>query len=316
MAPLRGVTVAEFRLCHEKRFGGIDYAVAPFIPLVSRLKAPEKLIKDVLPENCGRVRTVPQVIGREPAQLTAMAEALRDAGHTELNLNCGCPWKFVAKKGRGSGLPENEAVFAAMMEAGCNAMPDGFSIKIRLGRNTSDTLTNRLDLINRFPLREVIIHPRTGIQMYGGEVDMRAFEELIHRFNAPVVYNGDINSVEDYVRLVTRFPGLPGVMIGRGLASDPFLANDIKAWEATGRGSVPTLPHSRERMSEVAEFAAELYERYRSTLFGPSPVLGRMKELWGYLYKYFENSGRLLREVQRSSSFAEYEQALSRNLKV
>ncbi len=303
--------MAEFRLCHSLRFGGLDFALAPFIPLVSGDRVHERLLKDVLPQNCGGVRTVPQVIGKDPGQLRAMASALRAIGYTEMDLNCGCPWKFVAKKGRGSGLPENEDAFRAMLEAGCEAMPDGFSIKIRLGMKTPDTLAKRAELINQFPLREITIHPRTGIQMYDGKADVEAFAAVLPLFKVPVVYNGDIKTVSDYARIVERFPSIAGVMIGRGLVQDSFLAHDIRAWEEGGRGTVESPPHDGARADEVLAFADELYRRYRETLCGPSPVLGRMKELWGYLYRYFENGETVLRAVQRSASLADYDRAVA-----
>lgn len=306
MAPLRGVTVSEFRCHFAERFGGVDSALAPFIPLVAGDHVMPKLLKDIRPENCGKVRTVPQLIGKDPQQLRVMAQALKDLGYSEMNLNCGCPWKFVAKKGRGSGLPENEVAFRQMLEAGCEAMPDGFSIKIRLGMKSKDTLAKRAEMISQYPLKEIIVHPRTGVQMYEGDVDVDAFAEVMPLLTMPVVYNGDVRTLADYVRIVTRFPTLSGVMIGRGLVADPTLPEQILAWEQSGRGTVPTLPRDCKR---ITSFINELYGIYRANLCGPSPVLGRMKELWGYIHAYFDNGPTILRAVQRSNSLAEYERA-------
>ena len=286
LAPLRGVTVRDFRAVFARRFGGVDYAVAPFIPTVAGEVVPPKLLKDIAPVE--GLRTVPQLIGKDPAQLRVMATALRDLGFTEMNLNCGCPWKFVAKKGRGSGLPEDEANFARMLEAGCNAMPDGFSIKIRLGMKDNATLAKRAALIASFPLKEIIIHPRTGTQMYEGVVDLDTFAQVLPLMRCPVVYNGDIKTLENFRNLAARFPGLSGVMLGRGLIADPFLASDIKAGKKT--------PHNP---AAVSDFIAEIFARSRN--------LGRMKELWGFAAAYFENGGELLRKIQRSQTLAEYE---------
>ncbi len=307
MAPLRGVTVSEFRSLYSERFGGLHSALAPFIPLVAGDRIMPKLLKDIVPTACGSVKTMPQLIGKDPQQLRVMALALQDLGYREMNLNCGCPWKFVAKKGRGSGLPENEDDFRRMLEAGCEAMPGGFSIKIRLGVKSKDTLAKRAALISQFPLLELIVHPRTGVQMYEGEVDIEAFASVLPQLTVPVIYNGDIFTVADYARIVTRFPTLAGVMLGRGLVADPTLPEQICAWETSGRGSVPTLPPDYKR---ILSFVNELYATYRSTLFGPVPVLGRMKELWGYTHAYFENGTTVLRAVQRSNSLAEYEKAI------
>lgn len=307
LAPLRGITVATFRRLHAARFGGVDYAVAPFIPLVAGPRVVPKLLADVLPGACGSVRTVPQVIGKDPDALRVMATSLQDLGYREMNLNCGCPWKMVSKKGRGCGLPEDEDTFFRMLEAGCEAMPGGFSIKIRLGMNSKDTLARLAPRIAQFPLKEIAVHPRTGAQMYDGDVDVDAFEAVLPMLPRPVVYNGDVRTLADYARIVARFPGIAGVMIGRGLIADPALAEAIRDWEAGGRGEVRTPPRDPAR---IMAFVEELYATYRTRLCGPAPVLGRMKELWGHLHTYFEDGSELLKAIQRSHTFADYERAV------
>ena len=306
IAPLRGVTDRVFRDAFLRRFSGIDYAVAPFIPTVAGTTLPPKIFKDIAPrimpadetpagvprEN---VPTIPQIIGKDPAQLRVMAAALRDLGFARMNLNCGCPWKLVSKKGRGCGLPEDENNFARMLEAGCESMPGGFSIKIRLGMKEKTTLLKRAALIASFPLQEIIIHPRTGAQMYEGEADIGAFAEIYPLMRCPVVYNGDIKTRDDYERLTSRFPGLSGVMLGRGLIADPYLASDIK----TGR-KTPYNPRA------VSEFVNEIF-----TL---APNLGRMKELWGFVHEYFENGAELLRSIRLAQTPEEYESVIKRHL--
>ncbi len=319
LAPLRGLTVATYRTCYTEYFGNsYDYAVAPFIPLTTAGRIQPKLLKDIFPEACGSLYTVPQVIGKEPDRLIEMANAMKEYGYTELNLNCGCPWKFVAKKGRGSGLPENPEMFEAMLAAGVEAMPNGFSIKIRLGRKSTSTLETLIPIINRYPLKEIIIHPRTGEQMYEGDVFLDKFSEIVDAFSAPVVYNGDIKTVSDALYLKKRFPKLSGLMLGRGAFADPFLPSDIATALSSGEeypcelgDTLPhteTLPHSPERKQQVLAFANALYQRYSAELFGPAPILGRMKEFWEYTATYFENGAEILRKIQRSKALAEYEQ--------
>lgn len=288
LAPLRGVTLAPFRRLLAERFGGVDAALAPFAALGSSEKVPERIFADAAASLGGPLPTVPQVIGRDPAALRAAGRVLRGLGFDRMDLNCGCPWKFVARKGRGSGLPEDVDAFARMLEAGCEAMPGGFSIKVRLGYRTPDTLAARADLINSFPLRCVTVHPRTGAQMYEGEADLDAFEAVLPLLRAPVVYNGDIASPADAARVLARFPSLAGIMVGRGLCARPGLAAEI-------RGSPPA---PREA---VAAFARELAAEYAAALCGPAPLLGRLKELWGYLHRSFEEGDDGLRRIQRAA---------------
>ena len=287
LAPLRGVTLAPFRRLLAERFGGVDAALAPFAAPGSAEKIPARIFADAAASLGGPLPTVPQVIGRDPAALRAAGRVLRDLGFDRMDLNCGCPWKFVARKGRGSGLPDDPDAFARMLEAGCEAMPGGFSVKIRLGYRTPDTLAARAELINSFPLRCVTVHPRTGVQMYDGAADLDAFGAVLPLLRAPVVYNGDIASPADAARILDRFPSVAGIMVGRGLCAHPGLAAQI-------RGAPPP---SREA---VAAFASDLAAEYAASLCGPAPLLGRLKELWGYLHRSFEEGDEGLRRIQRA----------------
>lgn len=313
LAPLRGVTLAPFRKRLFERFGGVSRAVAPFVPLGSGpSKMPRRVFADVLADFASG-RVVPQVIGRDPAALREAAAMLRDLGFSRLNLNCGCPWKFVARKGRGSGILEDPDAFARMLEAGCEAMPGGFSVKVRLGYRSPDALSALVPVMNSFPLERVFVHPRTGVQMYEGRADEDAFARIFPSIAAPVAYNGDIATPEDAIRIAARFPGLDGIMIGRGLCARPDLAERIAARFGETPSPAPDSPplpglSARER---IAAFAEALDSDYAAALFGPAPLLGRLKELWGYLHLSFETGTEGLRRIQRSRTPDELRAAVS-----
>ncbi len=277
------------------------------------------MFSDVLADRGGAIEVVPQVIGKDPDGLRTAGRILRDSGFTRLDLNCGCPWKFVAKKGRGSGLPEDPVAFERMLEAGCEAMPGGFSIKIRLGRTSPDTLLKRVPIINGFPLAMVTVHPRTGEQMYSGGVDLKAFAEVLDALVAPVVFNGDVVDAAGAVAIVRRFPKIRGLMLGRGLCARPWLAEDIRRALAQGGGpeaapeSAPPPQPAAEHGKRAAAFARELAAEYAAELCGPAPLMGRLKELWGYLHCAFEGDGTAgLREIQRARNLDSMLSAIER----
>ena len=176
LAPLRGVTVRAFRNLFATWFEPPDRAVAPFIPTFAGEKVKPVLLQDVDPGFGQKIPVVPQVIGKDPAQLRTLLRSFKSLGYTCADLNAGCPWPFVAKKGRGAGLMRDAAAFGRMLEVGCEEMPDGFSVKVRLGMDKPDLLAQRMSIINAFPLREVAIHARTAKQMYEGMVMLEAFE--------------------------------------------------------------------------------------------------------------------------------------------
>ena len=323
LAPLRGVTTAPFRRVFSRFFGGVDFALAPFAAIGSgSSKIPLKLFSDVLADRGGALETVPQVIGKDPDGLREAGRILRDAGFSRLDLNCGCPWKFVAKKGRGSGLPEDPAAFERMVEAGCEAMPNGFSIKIRLGRTSTRTLLDRVPILNRYPLAMVTIHPRTGEQMYSGAVHLDAFAEALEALDAPVVYNGDIADAAGAAEIVRRFPKIRGLMIGRGLCARPWLAEDIRQTLACNDSPQRTTcsPLTRSPTADrrrTAAFARALAAEHAATLCGPAPLMGRLKELWGYLHAAFEGDGTAgLRAIQRAKTLDALVDAIDRLIDV
>lgn len=295
LAPLRGVTVRTFRNLLATWFVPPDRAVAPFIPTFAGAKVKPVLLQDVDPDFGQEMPVVPQVIGKDPEQMRTLLRSFKALGYACADLNAGCPWPFVAKKGRGAGLLRDAAVFARMLEVGCEEMPGGFSVKVRLGMDKPGLLLERMELINAFPLREVAIHARTAKQMYEGTVHLEAFADALAACRHPVVYNGDIRTAGDFRRLKARFPGVTRWMIGRGVATDPFLVQRIRGGEACAREA--------ERLKG---FLDDYVALNTDELYGPASVLGRMKELWGYLHAVLRQGDRVWNNIKICRTVDEY----------
>lgn len=252
LAPLRGVTIRAFRrvFARELVASGFDEAVTPFVaanpgfdPLKDRELRPG-LEPEPLP-------VVPQLIGRDPVALKASVGRLRDAGYRFVDLNCGCPYPMIRRKGRGSGLLRSGEKLRRMLDAGCSVLGDGaFSVKTRLGVERPDELLSLMEVFNDFPLRRIVIHARTAKQMYGGVCDRAAFEAVRAVAKLPVVYNGD-------VPLPPPASPVP-LMVGRAFV------------RALG-----------ER-DDIGVLLGRYVEASRAELSGAAPVLGRMKELCAY----------------------------------
>jgi len=295
LAPLRGVTVRTFRNLQAQWFAPPDRAVSPFIPTFAGEKVRPVLLKDIDPELGQAVPLVPQVIGKDAGQLRTLLRAFKAMGYACADLNAGCPYPFVVRKGRGAGLMRDADALARMLEAGCEEMPGGFSVKVRLGMDAPDLLARRMELLNGFPLREVAIHARTAKQMYEGRVRLEAFAEAAALCRHPVVYNGDLRTRRDFLRLKARFPQVTRWMVGRGLATDPFLIERI------GRDDAPERDVARLK-GFLDDYAAACVEE----LYGPASVLGRMKELWSYLHLLLRDGERVWRGVRVCRTVEEY----------
>lgn len=302
LAPLRGVTVRSYRSCIQRHFGGFDMAVSPFLTTVAGQRIKATHLEDVRPERNTDMPVVPQVIGKDPAEFRTILQALRDMGYTRVDLNSGCPYPMITRKGRGSGLLKDADNLRRMLDAGCDTMGEGgLSVKVRLGLDKPDLLPARMDVFNSYPLAELTIHARTAKQMYEGCVDVDAFGACLAMAKMPVVYNGDISSPADFNRLKARFPLVAGWMIGRGAIVDPILAARIRRGDT---GEFAKFTPTDERA--VVEFVRDYASAVRDELCGPAPFLGRMKEMCSYLCKGFADGDAMWARLKKASSYDDF----------
>ena len=298
MAPLRGFTDAVFRNAFQKHFQGVGEAVAPFVTSTRGRRIKPSHLRDLEPEENGSLPLVPQILSNDAGEFVRLANTLFDMGYPEINWNLGCPYPMVAKKKRGSGLLAFPEWIDRLLDEIMHGCKGRLSIKTRLGRFSSDEMEHWIAVYNRYPLIRVIVHPRTGVQMYTGSVDLDAFAACLAEIKHPVVYNGDITDVDMFMMLETRFPAVEAWMLGRGLIGNPFLAEMIQSGKRT-------IPGARERF---ARFHEDLLTGYLNRFSGPGHVLDRMKGLWRYFAHGFDDGRRILKQVRKTRSLQVYRQ--------
>lgn len=305
-APLEDVSGYMFRNLFVGMFSGVDRFYAPFISAVEPgRKHKKRETEDVLPENNTRIDLVPQILTNNPRDFLNTADWLMEKGYREINLNLGCPSRDVVSRGKGSGfleMPEKldaffDEVLKGFKERGREEVK--LSVKTRIGRRDTGNLGKLIEVFNRYPLSEVTVHPRLGKDFYRGKPDMDSFRRMYEEIRHPLIYNGDILTSEDVKRTEENFPGLKGIMIGRGFMRDPALAREIKGGEPLSIG-------------EIQDFTEKLYRIYKENLNAEKYALDKMKEMWGWLKDnpLFAGKERKLRAVLRSGSPVEYESAV------
>ena len=308
-APLEGITGYVYRNAHHKFFPGTDRYYTPFVApnYTMHFKAKEK--KDVAPENNAGVPVVPQVLSNKADETLWAVEELAKRGYSEVNLNLGCPMPTVARKKKGSGLLKFtdeldaylDGVFEGVARRPSECPPVRISVKTRLGTDSTQEAEALVRIYNRYPISELIVHPRSREDMYRGVPDREAFLLVLQNSTIPVVYNGNLCCTEDIreIESVCEAAGKPigSVMIGRGFLSDPSLVRQCKG------GSLIT-------PKELGEFHEELYRQLGETLPGSAVVLSHMKELWFYMGKLFPDGAKCLKEIRRAGSRVQYEAAV------
>ena len=333
LGPFQGITDAPFRNVFKRHFGGIDKFYTPFFTGIHKEDHAKNLQGEEIDPKYNDVETLtPQILSTDAEEILRFAKQCKQLGYKEINLNMGCPFPRVANKKRGCGLLPYPDKVEALLERVFEAIDIKFSLKCRLGYFNPEEIDAIIPIFNKYPLSELIIHPRIGKQLYKGEADVERFKTLIPFINAPLVYNGDIFSVDSFERIRGTVLPVNQFMLGRGILANPFLAEDIKASaiarrddEANRRFDVESIQESvsldcfvprndakrvTERTNRLHYYVVDLYEDRLRHAGGSPKVLGRMKELWSYLMNSFEEPQVVWRKIKKLNALKEYEEAV------
>ena len=310
LGPFQGITDAPFRNVFKKHFGGIDKFYTPFFTGIQKDHA-KNLQGEEIDPSCNDVETLtPQILSTDAEEILRFASQCKELGYKEINLNMGCPFPRVANKKRGSGLLPYPEKIEELLERVFEKIDICFSVKCRLGYFNPDEIVPVIEIFNRYPLSELIIHPRIGKQLYKGEADVRRFAELMPTVKAPLVYNGDIVSVESFERIREQVRPVNEFMLGRGLLANPFLAETCRDASHASSKNVDTCDVSIRRTERLYNYVVDLYEDRLRHAGGSPKVLGRMKELWSYLMYSFEEPQDIWRKIKKINALKDYEEAV------
>lgn len=298
-APLQGYTDVIYRNAHAACFGGIDAYYTPFVRL-EKGTFRHRDVRGIEPGNNQVPHLIPQLIAPTAEKAEKILSLFIEKGYKEADINMGCPFPILAKRHNGSGiLPYPEEV-KALLSLITKYPQISFSIKMRLGWEDPEECLKLAPIINELPLRQVVMHPRLGKQQYKGEVDLKAFEAFQHVCKHPLIYNGDINHIEDIHRIQEQFPGLAGMMIGRGLLANPALAWEYQQNRTLG------FDEMKEKIQSMHTY---VYEEYIEQLKGGDlQILNKMKAFWEYLLPNADR--KLLKAIHKSTNLHKYTQAV------
>ena len=287
-APMEGLTDSIYRRLHHKYFPGVDRYYMPFLSPTIHRQLTHKEDRELPLADSVPFATVPQVLTKVPEDFLWAAEVCRDRGYDEVNLNIGCPSGTVVSKGKGSGMLRDTAALDKFLEAVFAASPLPISVKTRLGLEKREEFPGILEVLNRYPIKELTIHPRVRKQFYDGTVDMEMFDYAVRNSVNPLCYNGDILSLEQAAVLQETYPQIQSVMIGRGLIADPGMLSG-----GTDKAA-------------LEGFMNELMAVYEVEFGGSRNAIFRLKENWGFLHSRFEGCDKLWKRLRKTTDAAEF----------
>lgn len=297
MAPLEGITTHIFRSVYHKYYRGCDKYFTPFLAS-KRLSSKEA--NEIKPENNVGINLVPQILSNNVETFLEIAEQVRDAGYEVININLGCPSGTVVSRKRGAGQLADTYALDKFLDEIFSKCPTKLSIKTRVGMYDTCEWEDILAVYAKYPLEELIIHPRLREDYYTGKPRLDMMKQAIDaKLPFPICYNGDIISKASYDDILKELPTVDRVMIGRGFLRKPDLLEAL-----TGSGKPECL---EEFILELADSYERQYGKGQDT-----NVLFKVKDVWNYLGPAYPGCEKQLKALRKCDTISEYKIAVKR----
>jgi nifR3 family TIM-barrel protein len=214
-----------------------------------------------------------------------------------VDINVGCPVKKVVKQGGGSNLLRDLPLLEKIFKAVRDAITIPLTVKMRSGWDRANiNALEVLKLAEGCGLDGVAIHGRTRCDMFAGPADWSVIARAKACARIPVIGNGDVFAPADAERMFQE-TGVDGVMIGRGVLSNPWLIRQCCDY-LNGNGV-----HS-VTLEQKADFMLAFLGRIARE--SPPPVaLGKMKRMGGYLSKGMPGGAQLRQKIHSARACEE-----------
>lgn len=288
-APMEGITDSIYRRVHHRHFGGVDRYYMPFLSPTIHRQLTHKEDRELPFADSESFISIPQILTKSAEDFLWAAQVCRDRGYGEVNLNLGCPSGTVVSKGKGSGMLRDLDALDAFLEEIFAHSPLPVSVKTRLGLESEAEFPAIGEVLGRYPIQELTVHPRTRKQFYDGELHMDMFQYALKNSTFKLCFNGELRSKTHIAQFSREFPQIDAVMIGRGLIADP--------------GMLSPTGSTRE---DLKVFTDELTQCYIEAFGGARNAMFRMKENWSFLRHRFAGSDRLWKQLRKTTDLNEY----------
>lgn len=293
-APLRAVLT---------RIGGIDGCVTEFVR-VSGNRLPTRTFRRLAPEwqqgwkTAAGVPVKVQLLGSDPESLADNAAVAVALGSPAIDLNFGCPAKGVNRHRGGAVLLQEPELLQRIVQAVRQRVPAGIPVtaKMRLGYEDKSLALDCACALVSGGASELVVHARTKLEAYRPPAHWAWIARIREVVSVPVVANGEIWTVEDFLRCRSE-SGCEAVMLGRGLVAQPDLALQIRAALA-GTACPPWA------WPQIEKLLPEFYRQVRLQ-FTADGASGRLKQWLGYLRRTYPEADSVFKAIRETRQLDE-----------
>ena len=303
LSPLAGFTNLPFRrIIHG--IGGVGLCTTDLVNARALLEGRGKSLE--LIETCPEDSPLSvQIFGAVPEEMEGAARFLEARGVASVDINMGCPVNHVTNTGAGASLLCRPDETVRLVERVVKAVQIPVTVKMRLGWDDQNiTAPEFARAFEQVGAAAVAIHGRTRAQGFSGTVNRDGIRQVVEAVKQiPVIGNGDIRSVADASRMLAE-TGCHGISIGRGALANPWIFQQLVAWEAGLE--VPRPGTFDQRLELLRKQYAYLVEQK-----GVDRAIVSFRKMGHWYLSAMRVAAWLRNEFQTARTAEEFEQALS-----
>ena len=312
LAPMEAVTDVVFRHV-VKQAGAPDVFFTEFANATGWVHAGDKAIAGRLIKTNDEHPLVAQIWGGEPGDMEQFAAHCMELGFDGIDINMGCPAKSAIKSGGAALIRRPDVAIAAIAAAKTAGLP--VSVKTRLGYSRVDEWKEWLGTLLTQDLANLTIHLRTKKEMSKVPAHYELIDDIIKLRDdiAPqtlLTINGDVRDRTHGEELVRAHPGLNGVMIGRGIFSDPFCFRRAVELSSVEEAEDRLAAHRKTELIALLHYHLDLFDHYQSTLGRPYETLKRFFKIY---IRDFDGAKELRDQLMHTKTTDEVRSILAHN---
>ena len=286
-------------------YGAPDYFFTEFFRVHSQSR-PEKHILRSLTENRTGRPVFAQLIGEHVPDMVRTVKELLKYPIAGIDLNLGCPAPKIYKKNVGGGLLRDPAKVDELLGALRGAVPGLFTVKMRLGFDSTDNFERFLSLMNKHSIDLLSVHGRTVKEGYRSDVHYDFIATAARSVRCPVLANGNITSA-DRATVVLATSGAAGVMIGRHAIRNPWIFRQCRE-RLAGQAVTPIT------LADVREYVTRLYRETQAPGVPESALVAKMKKYLNFVGQSVDADGAFLHDMRRAMTETELFAVCDRHL--
>ena len=327
LAPMQDVTDLPFMRVGA-HYGAPDYFFTEFFRVHGQSRPEKHILRSITENQTGRP-VFAQLIGESIPDMVRTVKELLPYPVAGIDLNMGCPAPKIYKKNVGGGLLRDPAKIDSLLGALRDAVPGLFTVKMRLGFDSTINYEPILDLINKHAVDLLSVHGRTVKEMYRSEVHYDFIGLAARSVRCPVLANGNITSAAKAAAVLTE-TGAAGVMIGRHAIRNPWIFRQCRerlemeradssalsdpSHAARSPRSIPSPSVFQPTLADVHEYIGRLYRETATAECPESAHVAKMKKYLNFVGQSVDPTGAFLFDMRRAMTEADLFAVCDRHL--